>query len=282
MKIAVFTVSLPDYTPEEAVSQLHELGYDGIEWRVVDQQPSADGQPGFWAGNRCTWPLSGFVEDAPAIRALTEGAGLAIPAVGTYASCSDLEAVERSMQGAAALGARQLRINVPKYDGQTSYAALREEALGQYRDVAALARQHGVRALVEIHHGSILPSASAAAAFLDSLDPRDVGAIHDAGNMVYEGYEQYRLGLEALGPYLAHVHVKDARWLQHPRGGWRAEWAPIGEGMVDLTALFTALRHVGYDDWVSVEDFSTSLPLEDRLRQNLALIRHAIEQSAGV
>lgn len=280
MKIAVFTVSLPDYTPQEAVTRLRDYGYDGVEWRVTDQQSPHDAKPGFWTGNRCTWPLSTFVDDAPEIRSLTETAGLAMPALGTYASCSDMNAVEQAIRGAAALGVAKLRINVPKYDGQSDFKRLRDSAKSQYQDVATLARQHGVRALVEIHHRSIVPSASAAASFLDGIDPQDVGVIHDAGNMVYEGFEQYRLGLETLGPYLAHVHIKDAAWHERPAGGWEATWAPIGEGIVDFVTLFAALRDVGYDHWVSVEDFSTTLPLGDRLQQNIALIRTMIDRAA--
>jgi sugar phosphate isomerase/epimerase len=280
MKIAVFTVSLPDYTPQEAVKRLRDYGYDGVEWRVTDQQSSQDARPGFWASNRCTWPLSTFLDDVPKIRSLTDTAGLAMPALGTYAGCSDMKVVEQAIRGAAALGVPQLRINVPKYDGQSEFKRLRDSAKSEYRDVAAVARDHGVRALAEIHHRSIVPSASAAASFLDGLDPQDVGVIHDAGNMVYEGFEQYRLGLETLGPYLAHVHIKDAAWHERPAGGWEAAWAPIGEGIVDFAALFAALRDVGYDRWVSVEDFSTTLPLEDRLQQNIALIRTMIDRAA--
>lgn len=280
MKIAVFTVSLPEYTPEEAVAKLREHGYDGVEWRVIDQQPSPDGQPGFWAGNRATWPLSSFVADAPRIRAMTQDAGLEMPALGTYASCGDLNAVEQAMKGAAALGVPQLRINVPKYDGQAPFLALRDRAMAEYRNVASMARQYGVKALVEIHHGSVVPSASAAALFLDGLDPQDVGTIHDAGNMVYEGHEQYRLGLETLGPYLAHVHIKDAAWRQAADGSWNAGWATIGEGIVDFPALFTALDAVGYDSWVSVEDFSTAVPADERLRRNIDFIRTAMSEVA--
>jgi sugar phosphate isomerase/epimerase len=269
---------MPELTPEEAVATLRELGYEGVEWRVADPTPSADGQPGFWAGNRCTWPLSSFVEDAPRIAALTKSAGLAMPSLGTYARCSDLAAVELSMRGAAALGVSQLRITVPGYDGGEPYVALRDAAQAQYRAVAELARQYGVRALIELHHGSILPSASAAALFLEGFDPATVGVIHDAGNMVHEGFESYRLGLELLGPFLAHVHLKNAQWRPagaRPDGStqWRGDWAPIPKGIVDMPALFRALRSVGYDGWVSFEDFSTEQPLRERLRDNLAYIK---------
>ncbi len=143
-----------------------------------------------------------------------------------------------------------------------------------------------MRALVEIHHGSLTSSASAAASFLQSFDPRCVGAIHDAGNMVHEGYEQYRLGLEVLGPYLAHVHLKNASWQTAGTRSdgsteWRSGWAPITKGIVDMEALFRALRTIGYDDWVSFEDFSTELPLRDRLRDNLAYIKQVAERVAA-
>ena len=286
MKYAVFTVGLPEYTPEQAVVKLREFGYDGVEWRVTDQSASSGGTPGFWAGNRCTWPLASFEVDAPRIAALTSDAGLGMPSVGTYVTCDNLAAVEQAMKGTALLGAPQLRVGVPKYDGSESYLKVRDRAQVQYREVAEMARQYGVRALMEIHMGNITPSASAAASFLGNFDPRYTGAIHDAGNMVYEGYEHYRLGLEVLGPYLAHVHLKNAQWQvagMRPDGSteWRASWAPITKGVVDMEALFQALHHVGYDGWVSFEDFSTEQPLDERLRDNLRYVKEVAQRVAG-
>ncbi len=278
MKFAVFTVSMPEYTPQEAAGVLSELGYDGVEWRVTDQAESADGKPGFWAGNRCTWPLATFEQDAPTIRAITESAGLEMPGLGTYPTCDNLADVEKAMKGAVALGVSQLRINVPNYDGISSYLPLRDRSLSQYRDVAAMARQFGLRALVEIHHAKLLPSASAAASFVSAFDPAVVGVIHDAGNMVYEGHEAYRLSVEVLGPYLALVHLKNAQWLPGdigPDGGrrWSATWAPVPYGIVDVPALFAAMRQVGYGGWVCLEDFSTVQPIRERLRDNLAYVK---------
>ncbi len=284
MRFAVFTVGLPEWTPEEAVTKLRELGYDGVEWRVVDQQPAADGRIGNWSGNRCTIPFATFLEEAPRVRKLTEEAGLQIPSVGTYVACDDPESVEKAMQGAVRLGAPQLRVGVPRYEPGASYLEVRDRARAQYAEVASLARQYGVRALIEIHMGNITPSASAAAAFVQGLDPEHVGIIHDAGNMVYEGYEQYRLGLEVLGPYLAHVHLKNSRWEEagtRPDGSteWRATWAPIKKGIVDMEALFSALRAVGYDGWVSFEDFSSEQPLYERTRDNLAYAKEVEERT---
>ena len=40
-------------------TELAAQGWDGIEWRVVDQKPPT-GAAGFWSGNKCTWPQSSF------------------------------------------------------------------------------------------------------------------------------------------------------------------------------------------------------------------------------
>ncbi len=102
--------------------------------------------------------------------------------------------------------------------------------------------------------------------------------IHDAGNMVFEGFEAYRMGLEVLGPYLAHVHLKNARWAEtgardDGSSGWAAGFAPLTAGSVDVPALFGALASVGYDGWVSFEDFSTTRPLLDRTAKTSSTCR---------
>jgi sugar phosphate isomerase/epimerase len=277
MRFAVFTVSLPEWTPEEAVERLASLGYDGVEWRVVDQRPH-EGAPGFWAGNRCTWPLRTLRADAPRMRALTESARLEIPNLGTYVACDDLPAVQVAMEGAKAVGAPSVRVLAPHYDGSRPYLEVRERAVDGFRAVVDLAARLGVRALVETHMQTILPSASAAAAFCGHFDPVHVGVIHDPGNLVYEGYEPYRMGLEVLGPYLAHVHLKNASWLpvatrEDGSTQWIARYAPLTAGAVDVGALFAALEAVGYQEWVSFEDFSTDEPLPERTRGNLHYAR---------
>jgi sugar phosphate isomerase/epimerase len=287
MRFAVFTVSTPDYTPEEAVRVFSELGYSGVEWRVTDQVPSSSGEPGFWAGNRCTLPLRTFVADAPRIKALAQSAGLETINVGGYARCDELEKVEQVLLGASLLGAPSARVNVPRYDGTRSLTDLRETAQRQFKDVEALATTYGVRAVVETHPGTIVPSASAVASFLAPFDPEHVGALWDPGNMVKEGFEKYQLGLETLGPYLAHVQLKNAVWRpsgQRSDGSqtWSFEWAPLRTGLVNVPAVFDALQAVGYSGWISLEDFSTDVqPTKERLRDNLAYLTTAAEATTA-
>jgi sugar phosphate isomerase/epimerase len=95
------------------------------------------------------------------------------------------------------------------------------------------------------------------------VDPAAVGVIHDLGfgNLVIEGGEDVRAGLEMLGPYLAHVYVKNCVATGGDGGGrQRPVGARVG-GAADRSGRRGAyLRHLtelGYHGWVTVEHFST-------------------------
>jgi len=273
MKFGVFTVMLPDLTPEAAVAALHEAGYDGVEWRVTTVPASVrNDAPSFWGNNLCT--LAPTREDAQRGGALAADAGLAIPNLGTYIAVGDLSAVENAMQVAVAAGAPSVRVGVARNDQPGDVHALFAQSRAFLHEVEALSRRYTVKALIEMHHGTLSASASAARRLVDGLDPACIGVIHDCGNMVFEGYEDYRRGLEMLGPYLAHMHVKNAAYDRPAAGGvWRARWAPLHDGVVDFAALFAALRSIGYDGWVVVEDFSQAFDSRTALRENLAFLR---------
>jgi sugar phosphate isomerase/epimerase len=283
MKFSVFTASAPDWTPEEAAAKLAEQGWDGVEWRVTDQAPADP--PGFWAGNRATWPLTGLEESLPTIERVTKDAGLEFSGVGAYVKVGDRPDVLRILAATATLGAGRVRLTMPAL-GDDSYPALFDRARNDLEWASARAAAHDVKILVELHHRTIVSSASAAVRLVDGLDPAHVGVIHDVGNLVIEGHEEFQAGLEMLGEHLAHVHVKNVAWRvegTRPDGSaaWRADWSPLRLGQADLPAYFRALSIVSYDGWVTVEDFSTDLPLPERTRDNLAYLR-SLRESAGV
>jgi sugar phosphate isomerase/epimerase len=275
VKFSVFTASTPEWAPAEAARQLAGQGWDGIEWRVTDQADAPE--PGFWVGNRATWPLTGLEDSLPQIAKVTHEAGLEFSAVGGYVRSDDRPNVERMLAATAALGAGRVRVTMPgTRDGRYRelFAATRDDLAW----AAERAAGYGVQALVELHHRTIVASASAAIRLVDGLDPARVGVIHDVGNLVIEGHEDYVAAFDMLGPYLAHVHVKNVAWRPVPRSSvdsateWVEEWATLRDGQADLDAYFQALHIVGYDGWVTCEDFSTTVPLAERTRDNLAYL----------
>ena len=278
MKVGVFTVSLPDLTPDEAVREIKDAGYDGVEWRVthVPEELRSD-EPSFWGNNLCT--LEPTVEEARRARRLSEEAGLEIPGLGTYVALGDLEAAHEAMRFAVTAGVPQVRVGAGAPDGRP-YEELFDAAREFLAGVEDLARSHGVKVLIEIHHKTICPSASLAQRLVSSFDPGLVGVILDPGNMAQEGFEDYRIGAELLGPYLAHVHIKNSAF-ERPAGGgvWEPRWAPLEDGVVDFGQVFEALEHVGYDGWLVMEDFSGVRPSREALKYNLEFLRSFTEPS---
>ncbi|MHB1296614.1 MAG: sugar phosphate isomerase/epimerase family protein [Anaerolineae bacterium] len=278
MKFAVFTVMMPEYCPAEAVALLAELGYDGVEWRVTRPNAQPDLPPAYWSNNRCTVDIATLDREADALSMLTRSAGLEMPSLGTYLGCQDLDDIERAMRAAAGMGCPRLRVSPPRYDRAVGYGRLFAQALGGYVEVEELARKTGVQACIEIHMGNICSSPSLGARLVSYLDPRYIGVILDPGNMIYEGYEDWRMGMEVLGPYLAHVHLKNSQWLavgQRDTGetDWRASAAAMDRGIIDMRQFMSDLRAVGYDGYCSFEDFSDSGTTEEKLKRNLEYIR---------
>jgi sugar phosphate isomerase/epimerase len=275
MKFSVFTAATPEWTPDEAATTLAAQGWDGVEWRITDQEPADP--PGFWAGNRATWPLAGLEDRLGEIAAVTKAAGLEFSGIGGYARCDDRDNVERMLAATAALDAHQVRVTMLPL-GLAAYPALFDRARADMEWVAGRAVAYGVKALVELHHRTIVASASAAIRLVGDLDPAHVGVIHDVGNLVIEGHEDALAGFQMLGAHLAHVHVKNVAWRQigtRPDGSaiWAEDWAPLRDGQADIGAYFAALRVHGYDGWITVEDFSTALPLAERTAGNLAYLK---------
>ena len=278
MKHSVFTVAMPDYDVPAAAGKLKEWGYDGVEWRVASVPSPMPQTPNFWSANRATVDINNLPDSAEEARKVSEKAGIEIPSAATYVRSSDIESVKKNMEAAKIMGAPMLRVGVAGYDGSTNYRKVFENSLEDYAKVEALAKEHGLKAVIEIHMGNICSSASAAYRFASNFDPACVGVILDPGNMIYEGMENWQFGIELLGEYLAHVHVKNAKWeiTEGQANGnliWKPTWATMRGGMVNWSDIIGALKKVGYNGYLSNEDFDLDLPTEDKLKDDIAFLK---------
>lgn len=262
------TVALPTLTPEEAVGHAAAAGYRGLEWKV-GEAPHAAGSTAepFLRGNRCTLAL----DPAAGARAarLCADAGLAVVGLAPYVQTGDRAALDRVLDVAVAAGAPQIRLQGPRpRPGGPGYHALFAQAVAFLDEAQARAARRGVRIAVELHQGTIFPSASLAHRAVAHFDPVTVGVIYDVGNLVVEGYEDRRIATELLGPYLHHVHLKNAA--VSPVDGPR--WSPLDDGAVDVAEVLAHLEEIGYAGWVSLEDLSTERDPLSTLRHNAKVL----------
>lgn len=283
MKLSVFTVGTPDISVENLPSRLKAYGYDGIEWRIAKRQdappnPVPPKGQWYWTYNQATLNLANVVEEAKWAHELTTQAGLEVASLSTYLQPGQPAEIEKVMQAAQVIGCPKIRLMPPGYNGETYYRDLFETAQRQISELIPLTEKYGVKLIFEIHHGNIIPSASAAYRLVSPFPANSVGVIFDPGNMVHEGFEEYQLGIELLGEYLDHVHIKDARPVFNPESKkWSVEWASVGEGMVNFARLIQALKKVGYSGYLSTEDFSNDRDTEGKLAHNISYLRELLQ-----
>ncbi|MGG6310852.1 sugar phosphate isomerase/epimerase family protein [Paenibacillus macerans] len=279
MKLSVFTVATPDLTPEELVQAAREAGLHGVEWRYKEVPADAAGEtPSFWRNNLCSIDPSLPDNELLRFKEITEAGGLEVTSVTPYLNALDVEETERVFHAARLLGAKMIRVGAAGYDGTAPYPELYDKTVRYLKEAERLAKQYGVKGVVETHHLTIAPSAGLAHRLVSHCDPDHIGVLFDPGNMVHEGYEQFQMGLQLLGPYLAHVHVKNAAWTQagtreDGTAAWRCAWAPLRSGIVDFGRLLADLKSARYDGYLGIEDFSGQWDSKSMLRQFAEFIR---------
>ncbi|MDF2924265.1 MAG: xylose isomerase [Paenibacillaceae bacterium] len=282
MKLSVFTVVTPDLTPEQLVDAAKDAGIDGIEWRFKGIAEEAKNQaPSFWGNNLCSIDPELPQDSMLVYKNLTESRGLEVVSVTPYLNVDDLDATEHVFSTAKLLGAKMIRVGVAGYDGTAPYPALYEKTVRYLKEAERLAKQYGVKGIVETHHNTISPSAGLAHRLVSHCDPDHIGVLFDPGNMVHEGYENLKMGLELLGPYLAHVHVKNTHWVtdgQRADGtvNWKSDWAPMGGGIIDFAKVLEYLKQVGYDGYLGIEDFSKQYESRELLKQYAKFVKERL------
>ncbi|MFP4029685.1 MAG: sugar phosphate isomerase/epimerase family protein [Candidatus Brocadiia bacterium] len=273
MKLSVYTLACPEYSFEEAADKLEELDIKGVEWRVSDvpDEIAFDPQDGgrFWGSNRATIPRDSVVEKASEIANITEQHGLSASSLAGSPDPTDRDDLKRQMEAANILGASAIRVGIGGSEIEDFEEAL-AATQSQWDDVEQIAAEMGVKAIAETHHGGLIPSASAARRFVEGKDPEHVGILWDPGNMVWEGYERPEYGLSMIQPWLAHIHVKNARPVvlgtnDLGQANWGYEWCPLKEGLLDWCEIMAILKQLGYDGYVSLEDFNPETQAEEKL-----------------
>ncbi len=80
-----------------------------------------------------------------------------------------------------------------------------------------------------------------------AVDHPHVGVIYDThhGNIEEKSHRQ---AIHSVAPWLKHVHISE-----NDRG-------TPGKGLINWDEVFSALKEVNYDGWLTVEAFSTTIP----------------------
>jgi inosose dehydratase len=121
----------------------------------------------------------------------------------------------------------------------------------------------GIRTVIHQHLGTLVESGAEVRRFLDATDPDLVGVCLDTGHWTFGTGEDPADAVREFGDRVWHVHFKDCDPAVMAESRLR-EWdgltstghgvfCELGRGCVDFPAVLGALRDVGYDGWIVVE-----------------------------
>lgn len=133
-------------------------------------------------------------------------------------------------------------------DVRKAFASAREKL----RRLAPLCERYGTRCVYQVHHGTLVPSASAAYRLIEGLPARAVGIELDPGNQAFEGFEDWEASARLLGEHLAAFGVKDSSLVREdsragePSKGWTRRWCPVYEGVTNWHDVVKACAAVGF------------------------------------
>lgn len=285
MRFSATTVMIPEYDLEETAQLLSELGYDGAEWRVRRIRSELNGQPySPWGNVKNDLTPEKLAENPGMLVDVSKRYNLDIVGLATAVKADDLDDIRLIAEGCAACGAPFFRVGAPDgYDRTQNYNDLFRKAVDAYGKAIEITHGYGVRIVVEVHRGTLTVSAGLAHRLVSHFDPRDIGVIYDLANMSMEGFECARMGLELLGPYLAHVHVGGYRpEPQEARAdgtvAWDWENTSLAAGLMDYEQCMADLKAVNYEGYISLEDFR-GIPSQDKLKEGITYLKTMDERT---
>ncbi len=224
---------------EEAVGLALSEGFSGVELRSVEGMP-IDAVP---TGTLREW------------RRRLEGEGLFVPCIaGSFCKCApedragERDKLMRLMEAADILGAGLVRgfaFFAPS-GGPLPPEVCAGHLYGFREDI----KKGGKRLALEADPSVNTTNHAALARVLKLLDDDAFAAVYDPGNDLFDplGERPFPEGYEAVRPYIAHVHVKDA-----VPGAGGPECVAPGEGLVGWADVLKRLAADGYDGWLSLE-----------------------------
>ncbi len=196
-----------------------------------------------------------------------------------------------AMSGTPGDGPGSTTVNWVWYPWPADALALLErqwaEAIPFWQEMAAFAAEHGVRRIAfELHPLFLVYNVPTLLRMREAVGTV-IGANVDPSHMFWQQMDPLAV-IRALGPAVHHVHLKDTdlvadevaiagvldnRPFEDPtHRAWGFRTIGRGHGAEFWSAFVAALREVGYDDTLSIENEDESQPAEPGVREAAAFM----------
>jgi sugar phosphate isomerase/epimerase len=228
------------WTPmEDAVAVAKDAGFDEIEWNV---RTGGHVDP------------ARVAQDLPKAVELTKKAGLAVRMITTSIQDADSPHVRAILETMAGLGITCYRGGQYfRFDYNKGLWAQLEALKPRVAGLAALNAKYGTQVAYHTHSapGNIGGNIWDFWEVIKGFDAKRVGLNYDIGHAVARGGNGWVDGAMVTQTHIAALAIKDVLWTKGPRG-WRGEFVPVGEGMIDLPRLAGVLDKAGFAGPVNI------------------------------
>jgi len=155
------------------------------------------------------------------------------------------------------------------------------------------AEEHGITLILENHYKDdfweypeFAQKMDVFCQLLDSIDHPNFGVNYDPSNTYLAGEDPIELlkrvshrvvTMHASDRYLLEGTLEDLRKEEGGSTGYakRLSHGEIGKGLNDYDAIFTELKRVGFDGWISIEDGVEGM---DQLERSVSFLRRKLAQ----
>jgi sugar phosphate isomerase/epimerase len=229
LKVAIFSKHLQFLKGEALARGAAEIGFDGVDLAVR--------KGGHIEPERVR-------EELPKLVAILRQHGLETPMLTPDIADTQSPHAEDILRTMSELGIRHYRWGGFKYDAARPLAQQLEDLKPRVAKLAELNSRYKASAMYHTHSGIGVVGASIWDLYivLKEFDPQAVGINYDIGHATVEGgsggwINSFRI----TGAHVRGVAVKDFLWGKDAKGNWKAQWTPLGQGMVRLPQFFGML-----------------------------------------
>ena len=133
--------------------------------------------------------------------------------------------------------------------------------LGKY------AQEKGTRLSLHNHSGQLFQDEKDLAKFCEFAQPEYAGLTLDTAHLALGGVMDVAGVIRECKGYIDLFHIKDLK---------ERKFYPLGDGELDFDEIFEAIRDIGFDGWLVVDDESDQMTLEDALSHAVKFMRRYI------
>jgi hexulose-6-phosphate isomerase len=156
-----------------------------------------------------------------------------------------VDLAKKALEAVKIMGADTLLIVPGQWEAEQLYRDVWNNALETAQRVAEEAERLGITVGLENVENRFLLSPVEWMNFLDAVGSNRVRMYFDVGNVIYLRLGYPEQWIRELGKkYITRIHFKDAQ---------PGVVNYLLEGQVNWAAVRSAMREIGYDDWVGVE-----------------------------